>query len=112
MQLNITFRHFEGTDSLKDYALERMERVRKHLGRPEESEVHLVLSLERHLHHADLTLYCGGQLVRGHCSAWDMYSAIDLAVERIDHQLRRHHDKARHHHDRVLVHHGTRLLSP
>jgi putative sigma-54 modulation protein len=110
MQLNITFRRFEATESLKEYALEKVERLKKYLSRPEAAEVHLVLSLERHLHHADLTLYSHGRVVRGHDSSSDMYAAIDLAVERLERQLKRHRDKVRHHHDRVLVHHGSRLL--
>ena len=110
MQINITFRRFEATDSLRQYALEKMERVKKHLSRPEAAEAHIVLSLERHLQHADITLYSQGKLVRGHESTNDMYAAIDLAVERLERQLKRYRDKIRHHHDRALVHHGRSLI--
>jgi putative sigma-54 modulation protein len=110
MQLNITFRRFEATDALKEYVLEKVERVKKHLHHPESAEVHVVLSLERHLHHADITLYSEGRVLRGHESCDDMYAAIDLAVERLDRQIRRHRDKVRQHHAKALVHHGSRLL--
>jgi putative sigma-54 modulation protein len=110
MQLNITFRRFEATDALKEYVLEKVERVKKRLHHPETAEVHVVLSLERHLHHADITLYAEGRVLRGHESCDDMYAAIDLAVERMDRQLRRHRDKVRQHHAKALVHHGSRLL--
>jgi putative sigma-54 modulation protein len=110
MQLNITFRRFEGTDSIKEYALEKVERMKKHLGNPDATEAHLVLSLERHLQHADLTVYAEGKVLRGHDASTDLYAAIDLAIERVHRQLSRHHDRARHHHDRVLVHHGSRLI--
>ena len=54
MQLNITFRNLSSSDSLKDYAKDKVERVHKYLDRA--GEAHVVLSLERHLHHADITI--------------------------------------------------------
>ena len=34
MQLSITFRHFEASDALKEYAQEKVERVNRYLDRP------------------------------------------------------------------------------
>ena len=48
MQLNITFRHLEPIDSLKNYAREKVERAHKYLDKA--GDAHVVLSLERHLH--------------------------------------------------------------
>src|SRR5262249_20928173 len=57
VQLNITFRNLDASDALKDYAREKIERVHKYLDRA--GEAHVVLSLERHLHHADITIHSG-----------------------------------------------------
>ena len=54
MQMNITFRQFGASDSLKEYAREKVDRVNRLLDRA--GEAHVVLSLERHLHHANRSL--------------------------------------------------------
>ncbi len=109
MQLNITFRNLDPSDSLKDYAKERVERVHRLLDRA--GEAHVVLSLERHLHHADVTIHSGAWLLRGREKSEDMYASIDLAVDKIDRQLRRYKEKLKHHHGRERVHHRQELMN-
>src|SRR4051812_9436653 len=86
MQLNITFRHLDASDSLKEYAREKVERVNKLLDRP--GEAHVVLSLERHLHHADITIQSGSFVLRGRETSSDMYASLDLAMDKIERQLK------------------------
>lgn len=98
MQLNVTFRQMDSSDFLKDYAREKVERVNKYLDRAGEANV--VFSLERHLHHADITIHSGRYVLRGHEKSEDMYASIDLAMDKIEKQLRRYKDKLKHHHAR------------
>ncbi len=109
MQLNITFRHFDSTDSLKNYAQEKVERVNKYLDRA--GEAHVVLSLERHLHHADITIHSGNFVLRGREKSEDMYASIDLAMDKIERQLRKYKEKLKNHHGRERVHHRQELVS-
>ncbi|MFN0063040.1 MAG: ribosome hibernation-promoting factor, HPF/YfiA family [Myxococcaceae bacterium] len=108
MKLSITFRHFDASDSLKQYAKEKAERIERHLD--PDIEVHVVLSLIRHLHHADVTVYAGPFVMRGSEESDDMYASIDLAMEKIQRQLKRIKEKLRHHHGKKQVHHGEALL--
>ena len=108
MQLNITFRQFGTSDALKEHARERVERVNRLLDRA--GEAHVVLSLERHLHHADITLTSGAWVLRGCDKSDDMYTSIDLAMDKIERQLRRHKDKAKTHHGPERVHHRHGLM--
>lgn len=103
MQLNITFRHMDSSDFLKEYAKEKVERVNKYLDRA--GEAHVVLGLERHLHHADITIQAGRWVLRGREKSEDMYASIDLAMDKIERQLRRYKDKLKHHHGKERVHH-------
>lgn len=98
MQLNVTFRQMDSSDFLKDYAKEKVERVNKYLDRAGEANV--VFSLERHLHHADITIHSGRYVLRSHEKSEDMYASIDLAMDKIERQLRRYKEKLKHHHDR------------
>ena len=91
MQVNITFRGMESTESLKSYVKERIEHIEKYFDRA--VEAHAVLSLERYLHHADITIQAGSYLLRGKMKSEDMYKSIDGAVDKIEKQLKRYKDK-------------------
>jgi putative sigma-54 modulation protein len=109
VQLNITFRNLDASDALKDYAREKIERVHKYLDSA--GEAHVVLSLERHLHHADITIHAGSFILRGREKSEDMYASIDLAMDKIERQLRRYKEKLKHHHGRDRVHHRQEMLN-
>lgn len=108
MQLNITFRNLDASDSLKTYAREKVERVNKYLDRA--GEAHVVLSLERHLHHADITVHSGRFVLRGREKSSDMYASLDSAMDKIEKQLIRYKERLKHHHGRDRVHHRQELL--
>lgn len=109
MQMNITFRHIDPIDSLKNYASEKVDRAHKYLDTA--AEAHVVLSLERHLHHADITITSGRYVLRGREKSEDMYASIDLAMDKIERQLRRYKERLKHHHGRDRVHHRQELLA-
>lgn len=89
MQFSVTFRHMEPTESLKSYARDRMERVRKYL--PDPISCHVVLSTERHMHRVDVSFQLhDGESVAGHESTENMYSSIDLCIAKIERQVRNH----------------------
>ncbi len=102
MQTNITFRNLNATESIKSYAREKVDRVNKYLDKA--SEAHVVLALERHLHHADITIHAGTFFLRGREKSEDMYASIDLAMDKIERQLKRYKEKLKSH--RALPHHG------
>jgi len=93
MQVNITFRGIDSTESLKSYVKERAGHLEKYFDRA--IETHAVLSLERYLHHADITIQAGPYVLRGRTKSEDMYKSIDEAVEKIEKQLKRYKDKLR-----------------
>jgi putative sigma-54 modulation protein len=109
MQMNITFRHLDPIDSLKNYAQDKVERANKYLDRA--GEAHVVLSLERHLHHADITITSGAFVLRGREKSEDMYASIDLAMDKIERQLRRYKERLKHHHGRERIHHRQELVA-
>lgn len=109
MHMNITFRHLDPIDSLKNYAQEKVERVNKYLDSA--SEAHVVLSLERHLHHADITIHSGPYVLRGREKSEDMYASIDLAMDKIERQLKRYKEKLKSHHGKERVHHRAEMVA-
>ena len=92
MQFSVTFRHMEPTDSLKAYARDRMDRVRKYL--PDPISCHVVLSTERHNHRIDVNFQLhNGLSIAGHESTENMYSSIDLCIAKIERQVRKYKGK-------------------
>src|SRR5262249_53973724 len=97
MNLSVTFRHMEATDAIKDYARERLEKIRKYF--PDPIIAHLVLSTERGYQHvADvvITLH-NGIVIKGREATEDMYSSIDLVLAKIERQVRRYKERIRDH---------------
>lgn len=107
MQMSITFRNFDASDSLKAYAREKVDRVNKYLDRA--GEAHVVLSLERHLHHADITVHSGPFVLRGKEKSGDMFASLDLAMEKIERQLKRYKERLKSHHGRHGHHNQAAL---
>ncbi len=108
MQMNITFRHVDPIDSLKVYAQEKVERVNKYLDKA--TEAHVVLSVEKHHHQADITIHSGPYVLRGKERSGDMYASIDLAMDKIERQLKRYKEKLKEKHGRDRVHHRQDLV--
>lgn len=96
MAVSVTFRQMDATDALKSFATDKVDRINRMLNRP--SETHVVLSLEKYMHKADVTVQSNGLLMRGEDKSEDMYQSIDRAVDKIERQLRRYKGKLRQHH--------------
>jgi putative sigma-54 modulation protein len=96
MQFSVTFRHMEATDALKDYAEDRIQRIKKYF--PDPIACHVVMSTERYNHRVDVNLQLhNGLQLAGHESTENMYSSIDLVVAKIERQVRRYKGKLRKH---------------
>jgi putative sigma-54 modulation protein len=94
MQVSVTFRRVDATEALKDYARDKVDRVRKYVHNP--FDAHVVLSTERYLHIADITLTLhNGIVIKGREGSQDMYSSIDLVMDKIERQVRKYKEKIR-----------------
>jgi len=96
MHFSITFRHMETSESLREYAVEKLQKIRKYF--PDPIQAHVVLSTEKHHHHADvnITLHNGIGL-KGSETTEDMYSSIDLVMAKLERQVRKYKERIRTH---------------
>jgi len=96
MQVNITYRNMFATDALRTHVEQKLAHmVSKYLDKV--TEVHVTLSLERYLHHADINLHAGTFHVRGKEKSEDMYASIDMSVDKIERQLKKYKERIRSH---------------
>lgn len=93
MDIIVTFRHMEPTESLKTYAEDKLSKIKKYLDFP--IEAHVVLAVEKFRHMADVTLSVNGTRIKGVEETEDMYSAIDQVMDKIEKQVKRYRSKIR-----------------
>jgi putative sigma-54 modulation protein len=113
MQLQVSGRNLDVTEPIREYAARKLARIERHL--TEDTRVDLELAVERNRsisanQYAELTVWTRGPVLRAHESADDMYAAIDLAIDKLDRQVRRYRERRRHwrpHHQR-----GAEALRP
>ncbi|MCA1829179.1 MAG: ribosome hibernation-promoting factor, HPF/YfiA family [Myxococcales bacterium] len=105
MQVNITFRNMFATDALRNHVQDKLGKVvDKYLDKV--TEAHVTLSLERYLHHADVNLHAGHFHVRGKEKSEDMYASIDMAIDKIERQLKKHKERLKNHRPQHVHQHG------
>ncbi|RAL22367.1 ribosome-associated translation inhibitor RaiA [Lujinxingia litoralis] len=96
MNANVSFRNMDSSASLRNYATAKLERIcDKYVQGKIDASV--VMTVEKFWHIADFTLQIKNLTVKGAERSEDMYSSIDLALDKIEKQLRRHKDRLRDH---------------
>ena len=93
MDITVTFRHVDSTESLKEYAEEKLSKIDKYFDYP--IEAHIVLTAEKFRRMADVTLNVNGAVIKADEETEDMYSAIDQVMDKIEIQVKRYRDKIR-----------------
>lgn len=92
MQITVIGRHMEVTQALNRYATERFEKLDKYL--PGNTQVTITLSVVKKVHHiAEVSIKADGVLVQATEETEEMYSSIDLLLEKIERRVRKYKEK-------------------
>ncbi len=111
MQVTVIGRHIEATDALKQYAVEKFSRLDRYL--PKTVQAVITLSVIKKVHHiAEAVIKSNGLLIQASEETEEMYSAIDLLVEKIERRVRKYKDKlvAHKHHNNKTA--GSQTAEP
>lgn len=95
MRINVTFRHMEATDALREHAEKRVERIAKYVHRP--VDAHVILSVVKRRHIAEVVLNADRATMTAKEETGDLYSAIDLAGDKLEQRARKHTEKLKSH---------------
>jgi ribosome hibernation promoting factor len=95
MQVTVTFRHIEPSEALRKYAQDKIGRLSKYLHRP--MEAHVILSVLKKNHRAEINLLANGTSLFSEDETADLYSAIDLAHDKIERQVKKLNAKRKNH---------------
>ncbi|SDG50437.1 ribosome hibernation-promoting factor, HPF/YfiA family [Desulfosporosinus hippei] len=85
MNINIRGKHIELTDALKEYVMKRVGKLAKYSD--EFMDVQVTLLVERDRHRVEVTALLNGIILRGEEETEDMYSSIDMVVEKLERQI-------------------------
>ncbi len=94
MQINVTFRHTDPSEALRSYAEEKLLRLKKYMEEP--IEANIVLQVEKFRHIAEVSLDSNGMRINATEETNDMYSAIDMVVDKLEAQIKKQKEKQRH----------------
>jgi len=95
MQTIVTFKKMDSSDSLKAYAQKKLDKFDKMLDNP--GEAHLVLSVQKIRHIAELTLSCDKLSIHVKEESESMYSSIDALMDKVKAQIQKHKEKFKRH---------------
>ena len=91
MNIIINCRQMDLTNTLKDYAEDKISKFSKYLNNITEANV--ILSVEKYRHKAEVHLKVNGSIIQAESITGEMYSSIDDVVEKLARQVRKYKDK-------------------
>jgi putative sigma-54 modulation protein len=98
VRLQVKGKNVDVTDSLKDYALQKLGKLDKHLNDAARLELELQVEKNPSISQnqvAEATIWTKGPVLRARESSTDMKASIDLLVEKLERQARRYREKRR-----------------
>lgn len=91
MQIEVVGRHMDVTDALRNYVNDKFSKIDRHIDSI--TSVKVTLSPEPKSHKAESNIRLAGGELFASAEAHDMYAAIDLLIDKMDGQVRKHKGK-------------------
>lgn len=95
MTIQITARHLEITDALKNYVTEKLNKLNHHFDNI--LAVKVVLEVEKDMQCVEAVVSVPGNEFVAKAEDYDMYAAIDGLEDKLDAQIRKHKQKLKNH---------------
>ncbi|WP_027186697.1 ribosome hibernation-promoting factor, HPF/YfiA family [Desulfovibrio cuneatus] len=89
MNFNITFKDFTPSDHLRKYAEQRLGKLGRFLGKAENANIHVVLSVGKLGQKADVRITADHLDVTGTEVSQDMYASIDMVLDTVTAQVKK-----------------------
>ena len=93
MQTSITFKNLDSSEHLTEYVTNKLNRFDRYLDNPAEASV--VLSVEKFRHIAEVNITGDRMNIYGKEETEDMYSAIDMVLDKLYVQIKKSKEKVR-----------------
>lgn len=93
MNFNIRGENLEVTPSLRDYTEKKVNKLERYFDSPVASDVHINMHVHNNEQVIEVTIPMQGLLLRAEESRDDLYTAIDMVVEKLERQVRKYKTK-------------------
>ena len=91
MAITVRGKNIEITPALKEYVVKRSNKITKYFDTL--GEITAILAVEKGRHIIELTVPVNGMILRGEEATTDMYTSIDLVVDKIEKQIEKYRTK-------------------
>ena len=95
MQIQFNFKSFDPSDHLMKYARNRFSKLGRYIHNPEGAEIQINLEVEKFRHMAEVVLVDKNTHISAREESEDMYSTIDLVLDKMEAQLRKSREKVK-----------------
>ncbi len=89
MEIKFNFKSFEPSDYLKDYILNRFEKLEKYIRRNDSAQLQINLEVEKFRQMAEAILNADDINITARDETEDMYATIDSVLDKMETQLRK-----------------------
>lgn len=93
MKYSIRGEKLDVTDSIRDYVMEKLNKMEKYFDDPESVSIKILFSVRGREQKVEVTINSRGYDLRAEVSHSDMYAAIDLVIDKLETQMRKHKSK-------------------
>jgi putative sigma-54 modulation protein len=93
MHIDFNFKNFEPSDHLKDFARSRFEKLEKYFRTSDNAYMQINLEVEKFRQIAEAILSVDDIHISAQEESEDMYSTIDLTLDKMEAQVRKYKDK-------------------
>jgi putative sigma-54 modulation protein len=94
--ISVTGRNVLVTESMKDYALEKISKIDRFSTRV--IDINILMDVQKLDHRVDIILKVNQVKIKSHAVSDNMYASIDLAVDRLMEQIRKYKSRLQDHH--------------
>lgn len=91
MQLKLTGHHVDITQALRDYVNDKWDRIERHVENA--TNAHVILTVEKNEQKAEANLHVAGNDFHADAVNTDLYTAIDMMIDKLDRQIKKHREK-------------------
>ena len=97
MQLNLTGHRLDVTPALRAFTEEKFEKLERHFDNI--TSINVVFDVEKQRQIVEATILIAKGELHASSESEDMYTSIDLLIDKLNRQLMKHKEKILHHRD-------------
>ena len=88
MNLTISGHHVDVTPAIREYVMNKLERITRHFDQV--IDITVILTVEKLRQKAETNLHIRGKDLHAEAVEEDLYAAIDLVIDKLDRQVVKH----------------------